>query len=66
MPYLRFNNLDLKQTKITAHCSLCDRQFKDEVRAGERTEDTVLRIRREYEEHTCVVQPNQKLPTKTR
>ena len=55
MPYLRFDNLDPRQATITAHCSLCDRKFNDEVKAGERAEDAVLRIRREYEEHTCVL-----------
>lgn len=28
MPYLRFDNLDLQQTSITAHCSICETQFR--------------------------------------
>lgn len=53
MPYLRFDNLDLKQTIITAHCSLCETQFRDQVRAGERVDEALLRIRQAYNEHTC-------------
>ena len=55
MPYLRFDNLDLKQTFITAHCSICEKKFSDEVTPGERMDDALLRIRQAYEGHMCVL-----------
>lgn len=53
MPYLRFDNLDLEQTFIVAHCSICEKQFRDEVKPGECMDEALRRIRQKYNEHTC-------------
>lgn len=41
MPYLRFHNLDLQQTSVTAHCSICETRFRDEVEPGEHKDEAL-------------------------
>jgi hypothetical protein len=52
--YLHFDNIDLSFGRaITACCNACGRQFVGKPIAKERTDDVVLRVRREYDAHTC-------------
>jgi hypothetical protein len=51
--YLRFENLDMAQPKINAQCSACGKEFNSEVRAGERIDDVLFRIRAAYNAHEC-------------
>jgi hypothetical protein len=50
--YLRFGNV-LDREPIHAFCNQCERQFVGVYRADERTDDVILRIRAEFEQHRC-------------
>jgi hypothetical protein len=51
--YLHFDNIDMEQPEISSQCSHCGRTFEAEPRPGERVDDVLLRIRREYNSHEC-------------
>jgi hypothetical protein len=51
--YLHFDNIDMEQPSICSRCSHCGQAFKAEPQAGERVEDVLLRIRREFNSHQC-------------
>jgi hypothetical protein len=51
--YLHFDNIDMEQREISSQCSRCGQAFKAEPHAGERVEDVLLRIRREFNSHQC-------------
>jgi len=51
--YLHFDNIDMEQPNISSQCSHCGQTFKAEPRPGERVEDVLLRIRREFNSHQC-------------
>ena len=51
--YLHFDNVDMGQPEISSQCSHCGQAFKAEPQAGERVENVLLRIRREFNSHEC-------------
>lgn len=38
---------------ITGRCTLCKRVFSAKPKADERTDDTALRVRAEFDSHKC-------------
>lgn len=53
--YLHFDNFDMVLPCIASRCSGCGREFTGELQPGERLEDVVNRIRKEFERHECRV-----------
>jgi len=51
--YLHFDNIDIEQPNISSQCSHCGQTFEAEPRPGERVDDVLLRIRREFNSHHC-------------
>ena len=51
--YLRFQNLDAQQPSIKAQCSACGKDFKSEIKMGERLDDVLFRVRASYNAHEC-------------
>ena len=51
--YLHFENIDMKAPEIHSQCSQCGREFTAQVKAGERVDDVLLRIRDEFNTHLC-------------
>jgi hypothetical protein len=53
--YLQFSNIDIQLPDISSQCSRCRQEFRAEPRVGERLDDVLLRIRGEFESHTCSI-----------
>jgi hypothetical protein len=52
--YLEFGNLDLRSNQtIIAACSSCGRTFLGNLNPGERVDEVLLRMRSEFEDHSC-------------
>jgi hypothetical protein len=51
--YLHFSNIDMQLPDISSECSRCAKEFKAEPKPGERVDDVLLRIRADFENHTC-------------
>jgi hypothetical protein len=51
--YLQFSNIDIQLPDISSQCSRCGQEFRAEPKPGERVDDVLLRIRVEFESHTC-------------
>jgi hypothetical protein len=51
--YLHFDNIDMHKPDISSQCSHCGRTFKAEPKPGERVGDVLLRIRAEFNSHSC-------------
>jgi hypothetical protein len=53
--YLQFSNIDIQLPDISSQCSRCGQEFRAEPTPGERVDDVLLRIRAEFESHTCSI-----------
>jgi len=51
--FLHFSNIDMEQPDISSECSRCGQECRADPKPGERVDDVLLRIRAEFEEHTC-------------
>ena len=54
--YLQFANIETDK-HIAAWCSVCGLPFTAEPKRGDRTDDLILKVRAEFEAHTCTQQP---------
>jgi hypothetical protein len=50
--YLSFSNLDTEQP-VVAFCSVCGKRFEAQPEPGKRTDDLILKVRAEFESHSC-------------
>jgi hypothetical protein len=53
MRHLRFDNLNLNHLTISSQCSECGREFNGEPVLRELFDDTIMRIKAEYNAHAC-------------
>jgi hypothetical protein len=51
--YLQFANIDMQTPDISSQCSHCGQTFKAEPTPGERVDDVLLRIRAQFDSHSC-------------
>jgi hypothetical protein len=51
--YLQFNNINVRKPNIFSRCSRCGQQFRAELKANERIDDALLKVRSEYNAHDC-------------
>jgi hypothetical protein len=52
--YLHFGNLDMKSgTPLKGECSVCSRPFLGNSKPGERIDEVLVRMRREFDAHIC-------------
>jgi hypothetical protein len=49
---LEFTKVKTK-APVLAYCSLCKRKFVGRQRSGETTDDVILRVRAEFNQHDC-------------
>jgi hypothetical protein len=50
--YLQFERIEQGEP-ISAWCNACNKRFRVTPKAGERTDDLLLRLRAEFEAHKC-------------
>ena len=51
--YLHFDNIDMDLPDITSRCSQCGQSFKAKPGPGEKVDDILWRIRRQFNSHQC-------------
>jgi hypothetical protein len=52
--YLHFGNLDMKSgIPVKGQCSVCGRPFVGTPKLGERIDEVLVRMRREFDAHNC-------------
>jgi hypothetical protein len=51
--YLHFENIDMEQPNISSQCNECGQTFKADPKLGEGVDDTLLRIRGQFNDHKC-------------
>ena len=49
---LQFETMDQDQP-VKGRCSICHRPFSAQPKPGERTDDALLRLRADFETHSC-------------
>ena len=50
--YLQFENIKQGEL-IFARCSICKKEFRDDPKPTERTDDVLLRMRAAFDAHQC-------------
>ena len=53
-PYRNSDNIDIEKSDIHSCCKACGKEFTVTPRPGERIEDVLSRLRKEYDSHKCV------------
>jgi hypothetical protein len=51
--YLHFNNIDMGKPDISSQCNHCAQTFNAEPKPGERVDDVLLRVRAQFDSHSC-------------
>ena len=49
--YLQFDTIDVRSSELSSRCNACGKEFRAEVKFGERIVDVIQRIREKYNKH---------------